>query len=194
MVRAYASFVRSDAAARRLRRFSGCSTAFRGGGGCVVSVGPDAGQTRQRAQQSGRFGRNDHTTAQSTLATRTRPTRTAPSPMVCAAHVLMSTLSNNNSKDPFTVLGLRRPRMHHGDDPVTEEEVKHAFRQAAVRTHPDVGGTAKAFRAATDAYEECLRIVLARNNSAQQQRRRAHGRKVGGGGCEPLAAFVVLRC
>lgn len=67
--------------------------------------------------------------------------------------------SSTMSKDPFVVLQLQRPTQN---SPISEDDVKAAFRKAAIRTHPDQGGTAAAFREATDAYEECLRVVLSR--------------------------------
>ena len=69
----------------------------------------------------------------------------------------------------FAVLELPVPDFNSRDKGrhLTEQDVKKAFRAAAIRTHPDRGGTAAAFRAATDAYEECLRIVLARQSGAR---------------------------
>lgn len=69
----------------------------------------------------------------------------------------------------FAVLELPVPDFNSQDKSkhLTEQDVKKAFRAAAIRTHPDRGGTATAFRAATDAYEECLRIVLARQSGAR---------------------------
>jgi hypothetical protein len=41
----------------------------------------------------------------------------------------------------------------------TEEDLKRAFRQRALETHPDHGGTAEAFREVTRAYQEAKKRI-----------------------------------
>jgi hypothetical protein len=53
--------------------------------------------------------------------------------------------------NPLRVLGLRWP--------CRIEEVKSAFRARAKQTHPDLGGRAEDFRAASDAYQELVKAL-----------------------------------
>ena len=69
---------------------------------------------------------------------------------------------HNSHHGAFAVLRIAKP------DEVSEAELKKAYREAAFRTHPDQGGTAAAFRAATDAYEECLRFVLSKQHGTNR--------------------------
>jgi hypothetical protein len=58
---------------------------------------------------------------------------------------------------PFTVLGL--------SEDCTRDELAHAFRSLARRTHPDHGGDATEFRRALAAYRDAQRRVATRSSA-----------------------------
>ena len=53
----------------------------------------------------------------------------------------------------FTALGI--------EPPIDRAKLKRAYRQAALVTHPDAGGTAERFRMVADAYQALAREVSA---------------------------------